>query len=143
MILKPLFRLPQKMNLRFVKYFKLCLGLSILAIVGTTVLLPTVGLNFGIDFKGGTLLRVQTPGPAEVGNIRSTLAKLGLGEIQLQGLDKPDEVLIRFAEQPGGPDAQTAAANKVFAALPAGSKELARGQVSGTVSKELIEKAVW
>jgi preprotein translocase subunit SecF len=143
MMLKPLFRLPQKMNLRFVKYFKLCLGLSIVAIVGTCILLPTVGLNFGIDFKGGTLLRVQTPGPAEVGNIRSTLASLGLGEIQLQGLDKPNEILIRFAEQPGGPDAQKRAADKVFAALPAGSKELQRDQVGSTVSKELINSAIW
>jgi preprotein translocase subunit SecF len=143
MILMPLFRLPQKMNLRFVKYFNLCLGLSILAITATIILLPTVGLNFGIDFKGGTLLRVQTPGPAEVGKIRSTLASLGLGEIQLQGLDKPNEILIRFAEQPGGPDAQKAAADKAFAALPAGSKELQRDQVGSTVSKELIEKAIW
>jgi preprotein translocase SecF subunit len=143
MILKPLFRLPQKMNLRFVKYFKLCLALSILAIAGTIVLLPTKGLNFGIDFKGGTLLQIQTPGTADAGKLRSTLATLGLGEVQLQGLDKPNEVLIRFPEQPGGPDAQKTAADKVFAALPAGSKELARGQVSGTVSKELIEKAIW
>jgi preprotein translocase subunit SecF len=143
MILKPLFRLPQKMNLRFVKYFKLCLALSIVAIVGTCILLPTMGLNFGIDFKGGTLLQVQMPGTADVGKLRSTLAGLGLGEMQLQGLDKPNEVLIRFAEQPGGPEAQKTAADKVFAALPAGSKELARGQVSGTVSKELIEKAIW
>jgi preprotein translocase SecF subunit len=142
-MLKPLFRLPQKMNLRFVKYFKLCLGLSIVAIVGTCILLPTVGLNFGIDFKGGTLLRVQTPGPAEVGNIRTTLASLGLGEMQLQGLDKPNEILIRFAEQPGGPDAQKRAADKVFAALPAGSKELQRDQVGSTVSKELINSAIW
>jgi preprotein translocase SecF subunit len=143
MMLKPLFRLQQKMNLRFVKYFNLCLGLSIIAIVGTCILLPTVGLNFGIDFKGGTLLQIQTPGPAEVGKLRSTLASLGLGEIQLQGLDKPNEVLIRFAEQPGGPDAQKAAADKVFQALPAGSKELRREQVGSTVSKELVNSAIW
>src|SRR5262249_54266988 len=143
MMLKPLFRLPQKMKLRFVKYFNLCLGLSIVAIVGTCILLPTVGLNFGIDFKGGTLLRIQTPGPAEAGKIRTTLASLGLGEIQLQGLDKPNEVLIRFPEQPGGPDAQKTAADKVFAALPAQSKELQRDQVGSTVSKELINSAIW
>ncbi len=65
MLLKPLFRLPQKMNFHFVKYFKLCFGLSVVALIGTVVLLFTQGLNFGIDFKGGTLMQIQTPGPAD------------------------------------------------------------------------------
>src|SRR5215469_5535931 len=143
MILKPLFRLPQKMNLRFVKYFKLCLGLSILAIATTIVLLPTVGLNFGIDFKGGTLLQVQTPGPADVAKMRTDLSALRLGEVQLQSFGQPDEILIRFPEQPGGPDAQKKAAENVFQALPPGSKELRREQVGSTVSRELINSAIW
>src|SRR5262249_23037235 len=45
--------------------------------------------------------------------------------------------------QPGGPDAQKTAADKVFAALPAQSKELQRDQVGSTVSKELINSAIW
>jgi len=143
MLLKPLFRLPQKMNLRFVKYFKLCLGLSIFAILGTVVLLYTVGLNFGIDFKGGTLMQIQTPGPAEVANLRTKLTSLGLGEIQLQSFGQPNEVLIRFPEQAGGPEAQKVAADKVLAELPTGSKELRREQVGSTVSQELITSAIW
>jgi preprotein translocase SecF subunit len=126
-----------------VKYFKLCLGLSIVAIVGTAILLGTIGLNFGIDFKGGTLLQIQTPGKAELAEIRGKLSKLGLGEIQLQGFGKDDEILVRFAEQPGGADAQKVAAEKVLAALPAGSKELRREQVGSTVSGELIQNAIW
>jgi len=143
MILKPLFRLSQKMNLRYVKYFKLCLGLSIFAIVGTIVLLSTVGLNFGIDFKGGTLMQIETPGPANVAQLRTKLAHLGLGEVQLQEFGQPNEVLIRFPEQPGGPDAQKTAADKVLAAIPQGSKELRREQVGSTVSKELINSAIY
>src|SRR5271165_6842113 len=143
MILKPLFRLPQKMNLRFVKYFKLCLGLSIFAILGTVVLLSTVGLNFGIDFKGGTLMQIQTPEAANVSELRGKLNGLGLGEVQLQSFGQPNEILIRFAEQPGGPDAQKTAAEKVLGQLPAGAKELRREQVGSTVSKELINSAIW
>ncbi len=143
MLLKPLFRLPQKMNLRFVKYFKLCLGLSIFAILGTTVLLSTVGLNFGIDFKGGTLMQIQTPEAADVASLRTKLTEIGLGEIQLQSFGQPNEVLIRFPEQAGGPEAQKAAADKVFAELPSGSKELRREQVGSTVSHELITSAIW
>ncbi len=143
MMLKPLFRLSQKMNLRYVKYFKLCLGLSIFAIVGTVVLLSTIGLNFGIDFKGGTLMQIETPGPANVAQLRSTLSHLGLGEVQLQEFGQANEVLVRFPEQPGGPDAQKAAADKVLAAIPSGSKEVRREQVGSTVSKELINSAIW
>jgi preprotein translocase subunit SecF len=142
-MLKPLFRLPQKMNLHFVKYFKLCLGLSIVAIIGTAVLLPTRGLNFGIDFKGGTLMQIQTQGPADVAKLRSTLSGLGLGEVQLQTFGKPDELLIRFPEQTGGPDAQKSAADKVLGALGSGVTELRREQVGSTVSKELITSAIW
>jgi preprotein translocase subunit SecF len=143
MPLKPLFRLPQKMNLHFVRWFKLCFGLSIVALLGTVALLFTQGLNFGIDFKGGTLMQIQTPGPADAAKIRTTLSSLGIGEIQLQNFGKPDELLIRFPEQSGGPDAQKVAADKVLAAIPAGSKELRREQVGSTVSKELIESAIW
>ncbi len=143
MLLKPLFRLPQKMNLRYVKYFKLCLALSIFAIAGTAILLPTVGLNFGIDFKGGTLMQIQTQGPADVARLRTTLSSLGLGEIQLQTFGQANEVLIRFPEQAGGPDAQKVAADKVLKVLPSGAKEVRREQVGSTVSKELINSAIW
>ena len=143
MKLKPLFRLSQKTNYHFVKYFKLCLGLSIAAILGTIVLLSTSGLNFGIDFKGGTLIQIQTPVATDAGHLRTTLSHLGLGEIQLQAFGTDTEFLIRFPEQPGGPDAQKVAAEKVLAAVPAGSKELRREQVGSTVSKELITAAIW
>ena len=143
MLLKPLFRLPQKMNFHFVKYFRLCFALSIVAIVGTVILLFTQGLNFGIDFKGGTLMQVQTPTAVDASDLRTTLHGLGLGEIQLQNFGKNDELLIRFPEQEGGPDAQKGAADKVLQALPAGTKELRREQVGSTVSKELINSAIW
>ncbi|KAI96303.1 preprotein translocase subunit SecF [Rhodomicrobium udaipurense JA643] len=143
MLLKPLFRLPQKTNFHFVKYFKVCFALSIIGIVGTVVLLFIQGLNFGIDFKGGTLMQVQTPTAAEAAKLRTTLTEIGVGEIQIQNFGKDDELLIRFPEQEGGPEAQKVAADKVLAALPQGTKELRREQVGSTVSKELINSAIW
>jgi preprotein translocase subunit SecF len=143
MKLKPLFRLSQKMNLHYVKYFKYCLGLSIAAILGTIVLLSTEGLNFGIDFKGGTLIQIETPTATDAGHLRTTLSHLGIGEVSLQAFGSDKEFLIRFPDQPGGPDVQKAAAEKVLAAIPAGSKELRREQVGSTVSKELIVSAIW
>jgi preprotein translocase subunit SecF len=143
MTLKPLFRLSQKMNLHFVKYFKLCIGLSIVAILGTIFLLSTTGLNFSIDFKGGTLIQIQTPTEADAGQLRTKLSELGLGEVQLQEFGSKDQFLIRFPVQEGGPDAQKVAAEKVLKAVPDGSKELRREQVGSTVSKELINSAIW
>jgi preprotein translocase SecF subunit len=143
MMLKPLFRLSQKMNLHFVKYFKVCLGLSIVAIAGTIFLLATTGLNFGIDFKGGTLIQIQTPTEVDAGPLRTKLSGLGLGEIQLQEFGSKDKFLIRFPTQAGGPDAQIAAAENVLKAIPAGSKEVRRETVGSTVSKELINSAIW
>src|SRR5205823_13811637 len=74
------------------------------------------GLNFGIDFIGGTLIEARTKsGPADLAKMRATLGALGLGDIQLQEFGSPDTVLIRVAEQPGGDEAQQAAKAKVRA----------------------------
>src|SRR5215469_12335814 len=84
--------------------------MSILAIT----LYFTHGLNFGIDFKGGTLIEVrEKSGPANLAQMRSTIEGLHLGDFQLQQFGGPDEVLIRIAEQPGGEKEQQAAVEKV------------------------------
>jgi preprotein translocase subunit SecF len=80
------------------------------------------GLNFGIDFIGGTLMEVQSKsGPADLAKLRSTLGGLNLGEVQLQqqqqfGGGVPN-VLIRWSQQPGGEEGQQAAVAKVRAAI--------------------------
>ena len=51
-------------------------------------------------------MQIETPGPADVANLRTKLTSLGLGEIQLQSFGQPNEVLIRFPEQAGGPEAR-------------------------------------
>jgi preprotein translocase subunit SecF len=101
------------------------------------------GLNFGIDFKGGTLIEIQSKsGPADLGKMRATLGSLGLGEVQLQQFGAPDDVLIRIAEQPGGDAAQQEAVTKVRGAL--GSDiEYRRVEVVGPrVSGELLSYGV-
>jgi preprotein translocase subunit SecF len=115
--------------------FPISATLSIIAIT----LFFTHGLNFGIDFKGGTLLEVRAKsGAADIAAMRSTLSALGLGDVQLQQFGGPEEVLIRVAEQPGGDAAQQAAVNKVRGAL-GDSVDYRRVEVVGPrVSGELL-----
>ena len=115
--------------------FPISAVLSILAIT----LYFTHGLNFGIDFKGGTLLEIQEKsGPADLAKLRSDLGKLDLGDVQLQQFGGPANVLIRIAEQPGGDAAQQAAVQKVRGTL-GDSVEYRRVEVVGPrVSGELL-----
>ena len=115
--------------------FPISATLSIVAIV----LFFTHGLNFGIDFKGGTLMEVRAKsGTADLAQMRSTLGSLGLGEVQLQQFGGPSDVLLRVAEQPGGDKAQQAAVDKVRGALGE-SVEYRRVEVVGPrVSGELL-----
>src|SRR5271155_4100708 len=72
------------------------------------------GLNFGIDFVGGTLMEVQTKaGPADLAKMRGAIGGVNLGDFQLQQFGAPNDVLIRISEQPGGDAAQQQAVQKV------------------------------
>ena len=97
------------------------------------------GLNFGIDFVGGTLVEVQTKaGPADLAKMRATIGGLNLGDFQLQQFGAADDVLIRIPEQPGGDKAQEAAVQKVRGAL-GNSVTYRRVEVVGpSVSTELL-----
>src|SRR5262249_3701955 len=89
-------------------------GAAILAIL----LLTFQGLNFSIDFRGGALFEVQSrAGPLSISDLRDKIGRLAIGDVQIQGLDKPTEALIRIGQQTGGEKEQQAAAAKVQQAL--------------------------
>src|SRR6478672_10939865 len=119
--------------------FPISAALSILAIF----LYFFHGLNFGIDFKGGTLMEVQAKsGAADLAQMRSTLGGLNLGEFQLQQFGGPSEVLIRIAQQAGGEAEQQAAVEKVRQAL-GDTVDYRRVEVVGPrVSGELLYKGI-
>jgi preprotein translocase SecF subunit len=109
--------IPDNTKIPFVRYQYLAYAVSGALILLTLILLPTRGLNLGIDFKGGSLIEVGMPGPADLAQMRSTLGGLGLGDVALQEFGNPSDVLIRIARQTGDEPAQLAAVNKVKAAL--------------------------
>ena len=112
-------------------------GLLILASVGLFI---TTGLNYGIDFRGGTLIEIRNKsGPVDLADVRSKVSNIGLGDVQIQEFGAPTDVLIRIEQQPGGEKNQQIAISKVKATL-GDSVEYRRVEVVGpTVSGELIQ----
>jgi preprotein translocase subunit SecF len=109
---------PDDTHFDFTRFRRISFPISAVLSIAAITLFFTHGLNFGIDFKGGTLLEVQAKsGDVDIASMRATLNKLGLGEVQLQQFGGPTEVLIRVAEQPGGDAAQQDAVQKVRGAL--------------------------
>ena len=109
---------PDDTKFDFMRFRRISFPISALMSILAISLYFFHGLNFGIDFKGGTLIEVQTKaGDADLAKMRATLGALGLGEVQLQQFGAPNDVLIRIAEQPGGDAAQQAAVTKVRGAL--------------------------
>ncbi len=119
--------------------FAITIGLS-LASIGSLFI---GGLNFGIDFTGGTVLEVKSKAPtADVGKIREDLTPIIEGDIQVQEFGSPQDVLIRYAVQEQDLQTPQASVNAVRAALQS-DYEFERVEVVGpTVSGELAWAAV-
>lgn len=141
--MKPLIVIRRTPKIDFMRWHVFGFAFSGILTVLTAVLLLTVGLNYGIDFRGGTLIEARvTTGAADLAAMRSKLDSLNLGDFSLQQFGTPSDVLIRMAQQPGGDQAQMAAVRKAQDAL--GSDiEYRRIEVVGpTVGSELIRAGV-
>lgn len=134
---------PDDTKFDFMRFRRISFPISALLSIAAIALYFFNGLNFGIDFKGGLLMEVQSKaGAADLAKMRATLGELGLGEVQLQQFGGPNDVLIRIAEQPGGETAQQAAVQKVRGAL-GDAVEYRRVEVVGPrVSGELLSYGV-
>jgi len=130
---------PDDTKFDFMRFRRISFPVSAMLSIVAILLYFFHGLNFGIDFIGGTLIEVQTKaGPADLAKMRATIGALQLGEFQLQQFGAPDDVLIRISEQPGGDEAQQAAVQKVRNAL-GNEVDYRRVEVVGpSVSTELL-----
>lgn len=105
---------PKDTKIDFVGKRFVAFVLSGIMLLGSLFLLTTNGLNFGIDFTGGTLIEIRVDDEApNLTEMRSELNALELGNISIQEFGAPNDLLIRLPEQEGDNEAQQAAISKV------------------------------
>jgi SecD/SecF fusion protein len=138
---RPLFRLvPDVTKIPFMKGARA--GLLTSAVLSTLSIIGAFypGLTKGIDFKGGIVMEVRTPEPADLGALRGAVSALGLGDVGLQQFGGPDTVLVRLPvqdEEAGTQKAVAAVRNAVEKVAP-GTRILRVEAVGNRVSDELF-----
>jgi preprotein translocase subunit SecF len=134
---------PDNTNFDFIRFRRFSFPVSAILSILAMTLYFTHGLNFGIDFIGGTRMEVQSKsGPIDIAKMRATLAELGLGEIQLKEFGSADTVEVKIAQQPGGEQAQQVSVQKVRAALGDGVEYRSVDVVGPRVSGELLQLGI-
>ena len=135
---------PSETSIDFLCLRMPALGFSGLLVAASIAMFAIIGLNLGIDFRGGILIEARsTEGPADIGGVRSDLGKLGLGDISLQGFGTETDVLVRVQRQDGDETAQIAAIEAITATLGEGYEIRRTEFVGPTVGAELAEKGIW
>jgi preprotein translocase subunit SecF len=100
---------PDGTRFDFMRFRHVSFPLSALLSIATLVVFLTMGLNLGVDFKGGTLMELQAKsGQADVAKVRQTANAFGFGEVEVQEFGNAGGVSLRFPVQPGGEAAQSA-----------------------------------
>ena len=142
--------LPVKTNFRFVHFARFAAVLSLVAVIASLgrAMIPFAppcgGLNCGIDFAGGTVMELATPGKAiDLGAARSAVGKLGLGDVQVQGFGAPNQAMVRFQTHPGTDQAAVIETVKAALTTALGPVTFSSPDVVGPkVSQELFQNGV-
>ena len=142
---------PSETSWDFFRFAKLFFGASIGAMVLSVVVFFVVGLNFGIDFQGGTNIRTSAEQEVEVGAYRDAISPLGLGDVSITEVfdpTRPDQNVtqIRIEAQDGDESVGSATVEAVLAALQTLDPSIEFQEVSSVgpkVSGELILSAIY
>ncbi len=132
-------KLPVEPNLNFMGRRALFLLVSLAIVIGSAGLFLTKGLNLGVDFRGGILLEVRTPEPADLGALRDRLGSLGIGDVTLQQFGEPTDVLINISRPEGDEGEQIEVIQQVMEALGPGVESRRQEFVGPKIGDELKE----
>jgi preprotein translocase subunit SecF len=138
--MKLLKMVPDHTNVDFMRWRNLALILSIVMTVTSISYTFYRGLNLGIDFVGGQVVRAEFAQPVEIEDLRAKVESLGVGEASIQALGNTRTYQIRLPRPPGAETAANQVVSKLRAAIPQefpGARVDAGESVSGKVSEEL------
>ncbi|AML52324.1 protein translocase subunit SecF [Falsihalocynthiibacter arcticus] len=141
---------PSESNWDFFSTSKITLGASALAVIASVILFFTMGLNFGIDFKGGTTIRTDSDISVDVGAYRDALTPLNLGDVSITEIFDPTDgnlnaAQVRIQAQEGAESVSIDMITSVKEALLATDSTLTFPEVNSVgpkVSGELVQTAV-
>ena len=136
--------LPVKTNFRFVDFAKFAAALSGVLIAASLFLCFKPGLNMGIDFKGGTVLELSTPGKrVDLAVVRTVLNDQKLGDVQVQTFGEASSIMVRFQTPEGANAADTVTKVKDALGRTLGQVTYSRTEVVGPkVSGELFKSGI-
>ena len=115
--MKGLRLVPEDTNINFVGMRLIAFVISSIIIVGSIATIAQKGLNFGIDFTGGTVIEIITPEVPDLQDLRVELSNVGVGAVSIQEFGEAEDLLVRLPQQEGGAEEQQAAIATVKEAL--------------------------
>lgn len=131
---------PEDTKFGFMRFRRISYPFSAVMSIISVLMFLYVGMNFGIDFSGGTLMELRaTAGVADLSHLRELGGQLGLGDVEVQAFGSLSDVTMRMRIQAGGDAAQQAAVEKVRTTL-GDAYQFRRVEVVGPrVSGELVQ----
>lgn len=131
---------PENTKFPFMRFRRVSYPFSALLSIIAVTLFINAGVNFGIDFSGGTLIELRAKsGAADIAKLRAAAEHLNLGGVEVQGFGGPSDVTLRFGLQAGGDVAQQAAVNRVLSAVGSDYDARRIEVVGPRVSAELVQ----
>ena len=127
-------------NIQFLKFKKATLTMSITICFFSIFSLFLNDLNFGIDFKGGTLIEVSSENSINISNVRSVLSSLNLGDVQIQNFGSEKNILVRI--EASSSENNSSALSKITNQLILFGKIQRTEVVGPKISSELIQKGI-
>ena len=117
--------------------------MSVLAIISSLFFLVYKNLNFGIDFKGGTLIEIKKEKELSIAEIRSQLSELNIGDIQIQTFGSDDIILIRIENSTNLTTNADMSSIELIRSSLGNNVIIQRTEIVGPkVSSELIQKGI-
>ena len=132
---------PENTKFGFMRFRRVSYPLSAFLSIVSVLLFVFVGMNFGIDFSGGTQVELRAKsGPADIAALRAKGETLGLGAVEVQRSGAETDAVMRLGLQSGGESAQQSAVGKLREAFSDSYEFRSVDAVGPRVSGELVQK---